>query len=133
MIALLCCALIVGVFLAGHWFAANTVGALVLLGAAVIMLGVLVAAAETRGIHGEYIPFKHAPSEWHTLWLAVIRLHIGKEQLVGAQTVYVQTPSGTIPITGVFTARMNSRDAIVFDTTAHAPVTETPVDPFPSL
>lgn len=117
MIALVSMLCIIGIFLAGHYFAANTVAAMVMLGLFVICLGVLIAAAETRGFEGVSAPDYHDGYNWDKLMVAVQRWALSKDRMLGNESVYVQTPAGPLPVRGVFFARINQGMSIVLDTT----------------
>lgn len=116
MIAILSCVCIVGVFVAGAALGTQTIGALIILGLCVIGLGTLIAAAETRGFEGQRVINVPAPLTWEKLWLNVVRMALKREAVAGNERVYVQTPTGPLPITGVFTARINHELSLVFDT-----------------
>ncbi len=116
MITLIACALIIGVFVAGHYFALHTIGALALLAFAVIGLGVLIAAAETRGFEGCSAPTVATDTAWGGLAAALFRLNEASNRFFSNDPVYVQTASGPLPVASLFYARVNGVRAIVLDT-----------------
>lgn len=113
MIVLIACASIIGVFIAGFYFAAHTVGALVLLGAAAVMLGVLFAAAETRGFEGYRT--EQSAGTWGDISKTLFRMNEARARFFNDDKVYVQTPNGPVPVRSVFQARINHDLAIVLD------------------
>lgn len=116
MIALTAFVLALGSFLAGAMFGAGW-GPWVLLGFCMIGLGCLIAAAQTRGFEGQYIRPKAPPYYWETLYMDVVRLAIDRGVVHGKEPMYVQTPRGPVPITGIFAARINHVMSLVLDTT----------------
>ena len=130
MIAIFSVAAIIGVFLAGHYFAIHTTGAVILLGLCVVALGVLVAAMELRALEGQRIANMPLPWTWEKLWLQVMRLSEDRKAMPSAELLYVMTPEGIVPVTGLTTARINSERAFIFDITeepSHGEVIEQPV------
>lgn len=103
-------------FLAGTQFAMHLVGALVLLGAGMLAAGFLFASAETHGFEGYYVNMVTPPYRWETLFLDVVRLSLKRNVVAGNETLYVLTPDGVAPITGIYAARVNHEMAIVLDT-----------------
>lgn len=118
MIALLAIVCIIGVFVAGAAFGPQTVIGIVMLAVCVVGLGILIAAAETRGFEGQRVLNIPTPLTWEKLWLNVVRMALDRGTVQGGEPVYVQTPMGPQAVTGVFTARINHVVSIVLDTDA---------------
>jgi len=109
---------IIGVFIAGHLLGVHTTVAVIMLGCCVAALGTLIAAAETRGFEGQRIVNLPMPLTWEKLFLNVVRMAIDRGKVAGTERVYVMTKAGAVPVTGVFTARINHELSLVLDTEA---------------
>jgi hypothetical protein len=105
-----------GLFIAGTLFATQMPTAVILLALCMTLAGICYAAAETHGFEGRYVAPKTPPYRWETLFLDVVRLAIDKGKVAGKEAVYVLTDKGTVPITGIFSARINHEMSIVLDT-----------------
>ncbi len=116
MIVVLSFVCLVLVFIAGHVYSVHTVAGVAMLSLFALAQGVIIAAAETRGFEGQRLVNLPMPLTWEKLWLNVVRMALQRGQIVGGECVYVQTPKGPIPATGVFTARINHELGIVIDT-----------------
>lgn len=114
MIALLSIILIIGVFLAGHFFAAAGWVACLVLAVCVIGLGTLIAAAETHGFEGQYVPLPTGVT-WGTVSKQLFLMNENKCRFFNGDQLFVQTGAGLVPVTGVFQARINHEMAIVLD------------------
>jgi len=117
MIALLSFACIIGIFLAGHYYAAHALLALGVLGFACIILGALTAFMELRALEGQRIEGMPLPMTWEKLWLQVLRLSVGRNEVPGSEPVYVLTDNGVMPVTGFMTARINHTRSFILDIT----------------
>jgi hypothetical protein len=105
-----------GLFLAGTLWSVHLPSSLMMLGLCMIVAGILFAAAETHGFEGRYVAAKTPPYRWETLFLDTVRLALDKGKVAGKEAVYVLTDKGTVPITGLFAARINHEMSIVLDT-----------------
>lgn len=117
MIALLSVICVIGIFIAGNIFGLHTVAGMLMLAFFVMCMGVLIAAAETHGFEGQRLVQSPMPLTWDKLFLNVARMAVDRGTFVGKERMYVHTPTGIVPVTGVFTARMNHEMGIVLDTT----------------
>lgn len=115
MIALTAIVLIIGVFIAGSTFAMSTVAAFCLLGFCVTGLGLLIAAAETHGFEGHYVPLPTGVT-WGSVSKQLFLMNENKARFFNDDHLYVQTPMGAVAVTGVFQARINHEMSIVLDT-----------------
>lgn len=116
MIALFSCLAVIGVFLSGSYFLTHTFAAIVLLSICVVALGGLVAALELHAVEGQRVRDMPVPLTWNKLFILVMQMAVDRNHMAGAEPIYVQTPQGPQPVTGVFTARINHERSIVFDT-----------------
>lgn len=116
MIALFASICIIGVFVSGYMFALHGFWACVMVGLFAMALGLLFAAAETRGFQGEVVRMKHQPYRWTHLWDDCINIALAKDQLLSGKPLYVSTDFGLVALTGVFSARINGENALVLDT-----------------
>lgn len=121
MIATLSLFCLIGVFVAGHVLGVHTTLGVVMVGLFAIAQGTLIAAAQTRGFEGQRIVNMPMPLTWEKLFLNVVRMALDRNSAYGKERVYVQTPTGPVPVTGVFTARINHELSIVLDTTEDTP------------
>lgn len=128
MIALLSMICVVGVFWAGFFYGAHTLGALIMLAVFIIGLGTLIAAAETRGFEGYQTATVRDGFTWADCMKALFHMNEKKNRLFIHDRVYVQTPTGPKPVTNIFSARINTELSIVFD-----PVEEDSAHTFNSL
>lgn len=115
MIALLSMLMIVGVFIAGHIFAAAGWTACIILGVCVLALGTLIAAAETHGFEGQYVPLPTGVT-WERISKQLFLMNENKCRFFNGDKLYVQTPMGAVAVTGVFQARINHEMSIVLNT-----------------
>lgn len=106
------------IFYGGVLFLPHPAVAALLLGAGMVLAGFCYASAETHGFEGRYVAAKHPPYRWESLWLDVVRLPLGKGKATGTEPIYVATDKGTVPLTGIFSARVNHEMSIVLDTSA---------------
>lgn len=104
-----------GLFIAGTLFAVQQAIAVMLLAVCMVFAGLLYASAETHGFEGEYVTVPHPPYTWHQLYLDVLRRNVARNTLAGDEVIYVQTPQGPRPLTGMFWARVNHVMSIVLD------------------
>ncbi len=118
MIALLSLICITGVFWAGSLFGVHTVAGIALLGFFVTCLGVIIAAAETRGFEGSRISGPRVtPWTWDALYFGAEKLMEERGVRFSGEPLYIQTVEGPQPLTGVYLARINHKLSLVFDTT----------------
>lgn len=113
MIVLFAFILVLGVFFAGAMFAAGW-GAWVLLGFCMAGLGCLIAAAQTRGFEGQYVPLTTGVT-WGSISKQLFLMNENKARFFNDDKLYVQTPTGPVAVTGVFCARINHEMSIVID------------------
>jgi hypothetical protein len=116
MIALLSFICLISVFIAGHLYNVHAVAGIMMLSLFALAQGVIIVAAKTRGFEGQRLVNLPMPLTWEKLWLNVIRMALQRGKVVGEERIYVQTPTGPVPATGVFTARINHEMGIVLDT-----------------
>lgn len=108
--------LLIGTFVAGHVLGVNTTAGVIMVGVFALAQGVIIAAAQTRGFEGQRVLNIPTPLTWEKVFLNVVRMAIDRGRVAGTEPVYVQTPKGPVPVTGIFTARINHVLAIVMDT-----------------
>lgn len=121
MIAVASLVCLIGIFVAGQIFEIHTLLGLGMLGFFCLCMGVLIAAAETRGFEGCRVGNIPKPITWEKLWLSVTRLALDRGQVLSTEQLYVHTRTGILPVTGIFTARMNHALSLVLDTTEGDP------------
>lgn len=116
MIPLISMTLLLGVFVAGHIFGVHTTAGVIMVGLFAVGQGLLVAAAQTRGFEGQRVRNIPTPLTWEKVFLNVVRLALDRKENYGKEPVYVQTTKGPVPVTGIFTARINHVLSVVLDT-----------------
>lgn len=104
------------IFWGGTLFAVNTAMSLAFIGVGFLAAGTVFAAAQTRGFEGQRVLNIPTPLTWEKVFLNVVRLALDRKENYGKEPVYVQTPKGPVPVTGIFTARINHVLSIVMDT-----------------